>query len=67
MAALPIYVHVPKFYSDLGLDLAAVGGLLLIARLADAFIDPLLGLWSDRSRRWLHGHVAIGGGHVCFV
>jgi Na+/melibiose symporter-like transporter len=57
MAALPIYVHVPKFYSDLGLDLAAVGGLLLVARLADAFIDPLLGLWSDRSRKWEHGRL----------
>ncbi len=57
MAALPIYVHVPKFYSDLGLDLAAVGGLLLVARLADAFIDPLLGLWSDQSRKWIHGRL----------
>ncbi len=50
MAALPIYVHVPKFYADLGLDLAAIGLLLLVARLLDAFIDPLLGLWSDRAR-----------------
>jgi glycoside/pentoside/hexuronide:cation symporter, GPH family len=57
MAALPIYVHVPKFYSDLGLDLAAVGGLLLIARLADALIDPLLGLWSDRARNTAYGRL----------
>ncbi len=61
MAALPIYVHVPKFYADLGLDLAAIGGLLLVARLADAFIDPLLGLWSDRSRAWTYGRLSFVG------
>lgn len=51
MAALPIYVNVPKFYSDaIGLNLAAIGGLLLAARLFDAVQDPLLGYWSDRTR-----------------
>ena len=51
MAALPIYVHVPKFYADvMGLNLAAIGGLLLAARLFDAVQDPLLGYWSDRTR-----------------
>lgn len=49
MAALPIYVHAPKFYSDTaGLSLATMGALLLAARLADALQDPLLGWWSDR-------------------
>jgi Na+/melibiose symporter-like transporter len=51
MAALPIYVHVPKFYADtLGLSLASVGALLLLARVLDAVQDPLLGWWSDRRR-----------------
>lgn len=51
MAALPIYVHVPKFYADvMGLNLIAIGGLLLAARLFDAVQDPLLGYWSDRAR-----------------
>jgi glycoside/pentoside/hexuronide:cation symporter, GPH family len=51
MAALPIYVHVPNFYAKgLGLDLAAIGGLLLLARGFDAVIDPLLGYWSDLAR-----------------
>jgi glycoside/pentoside/hexuronide:cation symporter, GPH family len=51
MAALPIYVHVPKFYADtLGLSLASVGGMLLASRLFDAVQDPLLGWWSDRHR-----------------
>jgi glycoside/pentoside/hexuronide:cation symporter, GPH family len=55
MAELPIYVNVPKFYSDvIGLNLAAIGGLLLAARVFDAVQDPLLGHWSDRARdlRW---------------
>lgn len=51
MAALPIYVNVPKFYSDvIGLNLIAIGGLLLAARLFDAIQDPLLGYWSDLTR-----------------
>jgi glycoside/pentoside/hexuronide:cation symporter, GPH family len=48
MAALPIYVHVPKLYAELGLSLSALGVLLLVLRFADALIDPLLGRWSDR-------------------
>ncbi len=50
MAALPLYVHLPKFYGDeLGLNLALVGLILLLARLVDALQDPLLGYWSDRA------------------
>lgn len=49
MAALPVYVHVPKLYGDdLGLSLGLVGAILLGARLLDALQDPLLGWWSDR-------------------
>jgi glycoside/pentoside/hexuronide:cation symporter, GPH family len=57
MAALPLYVHLPKFYGDyLGIDLALLGGVLLALRLADGVIDPLLGVLSDRGgarKRWL--------------
>jgi Na+/melibiose symporter-like transporter len=56
MAALPLYVHLPRFYGDtLGVGLAALGGLLLVLRLLDGLLDPLLGAWSDRaaSRRGL--------------
>jgi GPH family glycoside/pentoside/hexuronide:cation symporter len=57
MAALPLYVHLPKFYGDyLGIDLALLGGVLLALRLADGLIDPLLGVLSDRGgarKRWL--------------
>ncbi len=47
MAALPIYVHVPKLYVGFGLSLAWIGGALLALRALDAIIDPLLGKWSD--------------------
>ena len=51
MAALPLYVHLPRFYGEhLGVGLAALGVLLLVLRLADGLLDPLLGAWSDRSR-----------------
>ena len=51
MAALPLYVHVPKFYGDtLGVPLATVGAVLLAVRALDALQDPLLGAWSDRVR-----------------
>lgn len=49
MAALPVYVHVPKLYADeLRMPLATVGAILLACRLLDAFQDPLLGYLSDR-------------------
>ncbi len=50
MAALPLYVHLPKFYGDhLGVSLTALGLLLLLLRLGDGILDPLLGAWSDRA------------------
>lgn len=50
MAALPLYVHLPKFYGDhLGVSLTALGIVLLVLRLVDGLIDPLLGAWSDRA------------------
>jgi GPH family glycoside/pentoside/hexuronide:cation symporter len=56
MAALPIYVHVPKFYADtLGMPIAVIGVVLLAVRVFDAIQDPLLGYWSDR------GFASLGG------
>jgi Na+/melibiose symporter-like transporter len=47
--ALPLYVLLPNHYArHFGVPLAALGALLLGARLFDALIDPLLGRWSDR-------------------
>ena len=51
-AALPLYVHVPSYYAtQAGLDLAWLGMILLLARLADAGIDPWLGWLADRVDR----------------
>ncbi len=58
MAALPIYLHAPRFYVEAtALGLGTVGLLLGLARLVDAVTDPLLGVLVDgrfaaRGRRW---------------
>jgi GPH family glycoside/pentoside/hexuronide:cation symporter len=43
-----------RFYTDtVGLPAVAVGTLFLVLRLADAFLDPLIGALSDRTQtRW---------------
>lgn len=50
-AGLPLAVYLPPYYAqDLGLGLGLVGAIFMISRLGDAFIDPLVGAWSDRTR-----------------
>lgn len=47
---LCLQVYVPTFYAaNLGISLTAAGGVLLLARLCDAFTDPLIGHLSDRT------------------
>ncbi|APW44464.1 MFS transporter [Rhodoferax saidenbachensis] len=63
--ALPLYVILPNHYARaFGVPLATLGAVLLLARLFDAFIDPLLGRWSDRlfarSPRTVLGWAAVG-------
>lgn len=51
-AALPIYVHIPRYYAETtGMELALLGAILLGARLLDAFVDPWLGWLADRLPR----------------
>ncbi|MFZ5558949.1 MAG: MFS transporter [Pseudomonadota bacterium] len=58
MAALPVYVHAPKFYGDtLGVNLAAMGFILLALRIVDAVQDPWLGHLSDRYAARPHGRL----------
>lgn len=60
MAALPIYVHVPKYYATaLGAPLAWIGLILFAARLFDAIQDPLLGYLSDRAAAGRWGRFAL--------
>ncbi|MDP3700819.1 MAG: MFS transporter [Hylemonella sp.] len=50
--ALPLYVLLPNHYArEFGVPLATLGALLLVTRLFDALIDPLLGRASDRFYR----------------
>lgn len=50
--ALPLYVTVPNHYArEAGVPLALLGAVLLVARLADAVMDPLIGRWVDRLYR----------------
>jgi Na+/melibiose symporter-like transporter len=51
-AALPLYVLFPQFYAtNLGVSLAALGGLLLVVRALDAVTDPLIGRLLDTHLR----------------
>lgn len=64
---LPISVYLPQFYAEqMGLGLAAVGTVFMIARLWDVVTDPMMGLISDRfpsrwgrRRHWIVGSVPI--------
>ncbi|MGD8702699.1 MAG: MFS transporter, partial [Desulfosarcina sp.] len=48
---IPVYVYIPKFYTDIvGIDIAVVGFLLFGVRLFDAVTDPVMGTLSDRTR-----------------
>lgn len=51
VVGIPVYVYIPKFYTDVvGVHISALGAILLIVRLFDAFTDPVIGLVSDRLR-----------------
>jgi glycoside/pentoside/hexuronide:cation symporter, GPH family len=51
MAATPMALFIVPFYTrDLGLSLAAVGTILMLARISDVLTDPLIGQLSDRTR-----------------
>lgn len=52
MAALPVYIQVPAYYtSRLGMSLSLAGIVLFAARLVDTAQDPLLGWWIDTLAR----------------
>lgn len=47
--ALPLYVVLPNHYArEFAVPLAALGAVLLAARLFDAVLDPWIGRWCDR-------------------
>lgn len=54
VASLAVMAYIPNFYGqDLGVNLAVLGTVMLLARLFDAVSDPLIGMLSDRTKsRW---------------
>jgi GPH family glycoside/pentoside/hexuronide:cation symporter len=50
VVGIPVYVYIPKYYTDVvGINMAVLGGLLFSVRLFDAVTDPLFGFLSDRT------------------
>ncbi len=50
LVGIPIYIYIPKFYTDVvGVHIGVMGGLILGIRLFDAVTDPLTGILSDRT------------------
>jgi GPH family glycoside/pentoside/hexuronide:cation symporter len=54
VVGIPVYVYLPKFYTDVvGVHIGVLGTLILAVRLFDAITDPVIGFVSDMTRtRW---------------
>ncbi len=51
VVGIPVYVYIPKFYTDVvGVHISLLGYLILAVRLFDAVTDPAIGFLSDRTR-----------------
>ena len=51
VVGIPVYVYIPKFYTDVvGINITILGYLLFSVRLFDAFTDPAIGYISDRTQ-----------------
>lgn len=61
MLGIPLYIYLPTYYHQRGLELALVGSMLLLARVSDIFTDPLVGWLCDRTgRRGRYGLMCMG-------
>ena len=53
-------IYQTKFYTDIfGLEGAIAGTVMLVARITDAFVDPTVGLLSDRTKT-RSGNIVVG-------
>ena len=51
VVGIPIYVYIPKFYTDIiGVNVVLMGYILLSVRIFDALTDPAIGYISDRTK-----------------
>jgi GPH family glycoside/pentoside/hexuronide:cation symporter len=51
VVGIPVYVYLPKFYTDVvGVHISILGYLIMAVRIFDALTDPLIGFLSDRTR-----------------
>jgi len=64
VVGIPVYVYIPKFYTDVvGINITLLGYLLFGVRLFDALTDPLFGYLSDRTRTPFgrrHPYIVVG-------
>ncbi|MCU0926587.1 MAG: MFS transporter [Hydrogenophaga sp.] len=66
--ALPLYVVLPNHYArSFAVPLAALGAVLLAARLFDAVLDPWIGRWADRLFARSHRQVLAAGAVAAVV
>ena len=51
VVGIPVYVYLPKFYTDVvGINIAALGVILFSVRIFDAVTDPVIGYMSDQTQ-----------------
>ena len=51
VVGIPVYVYIPKFYTDVvGINIAVLGYLMFSVRIFDAVTDPAIGYLSDRTQ-----------------
>ncbi len=51
VVGIPVYVYIPKFYTDVvGINIAVLGYILFSVRIFDAVTDPVIGFLSDRTQ-----------------
>src|SRR5210317_1977762 len=51
VVGIPVYVYIPKFYTDVvGINISVLGSLMFSVRIFDAVTDPAIGYLSDRSK-----------------
>jgi GPH family glycoside/pentoside/hexuronide:cation symporter len=67
VVGIPVYVYLPKFYTDVvGINIASLGVILFSVRIFDAVTDPAIGYLSDRTlTRFGRRRPYIAVGAVC--